>query len=64
MTVQVQSAIGISRADECRRRAADCMKEAGVAGDDMLRHAYFQLAGLWKRLADRAGSSNCPKLDG
>jgi hypothetical protein len=44
-------------AEECKRRAADCMREAGCANDDMLRQAYFQLARHWNKMADNANLS-------
>jgi hypothetical protein len=44
VTIRAQSGMVINRAEEYKRRAADCMREAGCVRDDMLRQAYFQLA--------------------
>jgi hypothetical protein len=34
------------------------MREAGCINDDLLRQAYCQLARLWNKMADEAGSAN------
>jgi hypothetical protein len=40
-----------SEADECRRRAADCVRNAFNIRDETLRQAYFQLARHWRAMA-------------
>jgi hypothetical protein len=56
MENHVESVMGGIHAEEYKRRAADCMREAGSVSDDKLREAYFQMARLWKKMADKASS--------
>ena len=59
VTIRAQSGMVINRAEEYKRRAADCMREAGCVKDDMLRQAYFQLARHWNKMANQTNHSQC-----
>jgi len=39
--------------DECRQKAAGLEEQAETATSDARRRAYLELAGQWRRLADR-----------
>ena len=39
--------------EECRQKAAGLEEQAEVATSDTRRRAYLELAGQWRRLADR-----------
>jgi hypothetical protein len=56
MATYVQSAAGANHVDECKRRAADCAREADCASDDMLRQAYLQMARVWRKMAEKEAS--------
>jgi hypothetical protein len=64
MQFHVRSAMGVDRSEEYKRRAADCMREAGCVSDDMLRDVYFQLARHWSKMADEVNSSKCNEVSG
>jgi|HubBroStandDraft_4_1064222.scaffolds.fasta_scaffold01110_3 hypothetical protein len=46
----------MNQADECRKRADDCVRAAVCVRDDVLREAYFQLARHWRGMASQAES--------
>jgi uncharacterized protein len=43
-------------ADECRRRAEECRRNAAQEADDILRGTYLDLARRWRIMAHQAGS--------
>jgi hypothetical protein len=43
----------MSKCDEYRATAADCMKLAAVVNDPTARLVFLTMAGAWLRLADR-----------
>jgi|ERR1700734_425091 hypothetical protein len=38
----------------CRRKAADCQRQAMTAVDPTARQRYFHIAKLWREMADQA----------
>jgi hypothetical protein len=45
-----------NRADEYRRRAEECRRNATQVADDVLRGTYLDLARRWRMMAHQAGS--------
>ncbi len=46
----------LNRADEFRRRAEECRRNAAQVADDVLRGTYLDLARRWRIMAHQTGS--------
>jgi hypothetical protein len=58
MRHRIQSPEAVVQGEQCKQRAAACMREALRLDDDMLQEAYIQLARLWHATAERTFSLN------
>ena len=44
----------LNHADECRKRADECLRDAAQVADDVLRETYLDLARRWRMMAHHA----------
>jgi hypothetical protein len=44
----------LNHADECRKRADECLRDAAQVADDVLRETYLDLARRWRMMAHKA----------
>jgi hypothetical protein len=58
MKYRIQSPETVVQAEQCKERAAACMRKALRLDDEMLQEAYIQLARLWRATAERTFSLN------
>src|ERR1700720_1274960 len=49
-----RSTMMLNHADECRKRADECLRDAAQVTDDVLRETYLDWARRWRMMAHKA----------